>query len=352
MNIRGVDLFCGIGGLTYGVRSAGIDVLAGFDIEAKSKFAYETNNPGARFIHKDVKDIKSGEISSLYPSDTDVKLLMGCAPCQPFSAYNRLPVDSPSRSSKMELLDYFGVQVKQTHPDVVSMENVPNLSRESVFNNFVDVLTSLDYKVSWQIINTSAYGIPQSRRRLVLLASRFGDISLLKPTHESSEFVTVRDKIEDLPPVEAGQTHPEDNLHRARALTEINLQRIRASHPGGTWEDWPQSLLPAAYRKPSGQTYKSVYGRLEWDKLSSTITTQFIGYGSGRFGHPSQDRALSLREGALLQTFPRTYVFVPKQIGSNYHVQPIAVQIGNAVPPRLGKVIGQSIIDHVNQLDH
>ena len=171
----------------------------------------------------------------------------------------------------------------------------------------------------------------------------------MHPTHKSNCYATVRDVIEDQPFLKAGQTDSKDNLHRCRALTDINLKRIQSSVPGGTWEDWPEELLPNAYRKKSGQTYKSVYGRLAWDKPSSTITTQFIGYGSGRFGHPEQDRALSLREGALLQTFPKRYEFIDPEVGDQYSTKAVAVQIGNAVPPRLGEIIGRSIRAHVDQ---
>lgn len=349
MVIRSVDLFCGVGGLTYGVRKAGIEVLAGYDIDAGSQYAYEVNNPGTKFFLKDVRDIGRGEVVSLYPEDTDIRVLMGCAPCQPFSSYNRQPADSPSRTSKMELLDYFGVQVREVKPEIVSMENVPNLAKEPVFESFLSTLEELGYFVDWQVVKVADYGVPQTRQRLLLLASRLGEISLMHPTHKSNCYATVRDAIEDQPFLKAGQTDSKDNLHRCRALTDINLKRIQSSAPGGTWEDWPEELLPNAYRKKSGQTYKSVYGRLAWDKPSSTITTQFIGYGSGRFGHPEQDRALSLREGALLQTFPKRYEFIDPEVGDQYSTKAVAVQIGNAVPPRLGEIIGRSIRAHVDQ---
>lgn len=351
MVIRSVDLFCGIGGLTYGVRNAGIEVLAGYDIDAGSQYAFEANNPGAKFFLKDVRDIEDDEISALYPSDTDIRVLMGCAPCQPFSSYNRLPADSPSKASKMELLDYFGQQVRNVEPEIVSMENVPNLAKEPVFNTFLETLKELDYFVDWQIVKVADYGVGQTRRRLLLLASKLGEIKLIPPTHVPESYVTVRDVIGEVPALEAGQTDSEDNLHRCRALSERNLERIRASKPGGTWSDWPEDLLPPAYKKASGQTYKSVYGRLSWDKPATTITTQFIGYGSGRFGHPEQDRALSLREGALLQTFPKNYRFVDPKVGEDYSSQAVAIQIGNAVPPRLGEVIGESIRAHVQKQD-
>lgn len=351
MEIRSVDLFCGIGGLTYGVRNAGIEVLAGYDIDASSRYAFETNNPGAEFFLKDVRDIKGDELVALYPKDTDIRVLMGCAPCQPFSSYNRLPADSPSKTSKMELLEYFGRQVRKVKPEIVSMENVPNLAREPVFESFLATLRELGYFVDWQVVRVADYGVAQTRRRLLLLASKLGEIRLIPPTHEPDHYVTVRDVIGGMPALKAGQTDRRDNLHRCRALSETNLKRIQASKPGGTWDDWPEKLLPPAYRKASGQTYKSVYGRLSWDRPATTITTQFIGYGSGRFGHPEQDRALSLREGALLQTFPKDYRFVDPSVGDGYSAQAVATQIGNAVPPRLGEVIGESICAHMDQHD-
>lgn len=344
-DIDAVDLFCGVGGLTCGVKKAGINVVAGYDIDGSSKFAYERNN-GSRFILKDIKDLDDNEVAKLYPR-RGIKVLMGCAPCQPFSSYNRMPREAKSRVEKMGLLAYFGKQVLNVNPDIVSMENVPQLAKESVFEDFTDLLKSAGYHVSWQVVYAPKYGVPQNRKRLILLASKLGEIQLLPPEFDDPKlYPTVRDAIGSLPPINAGEICPSDNLHRARKLSDINLKRIRNSIPGGTWMDWEESLRPAAYKKASGATYKSVYGRLSWDKPSSTITTQFIGYGSGRFGHPEQDRALSLREGALLQTFPLDYKFIDPTL-REYAVQPIAVQIGNAVPVKLGEVIGKSIVKHV-----
>lgn len=345
--INAVDLFCGVGGLTCGVKRAGINVVAGYDIDEASRFAYEENN-GSRFIFKDVKDLDDEEVGKLYPDHKNaVKLLMGCAPCQPFSSYNRMPREAKSRVEKMGLLAYFGKQVKNVEPDIVSMENVPQLAKETVFEDFVKVLEDSGYCVSWKVVYAPKYGVPQNRKRLILLASRLGPIELLPPEFDDPEsYPTVRDAIGSLPQLSAGAICPSDNLHRARSLSALNLKRIRNSKPGGTWLDWDESLRPAAYRRPTGATYRSVYGRLCWDKPSSTITTQFIGYGSGRFGHPEQDRALSLREGALLQTFPLDYKFINPNAWE-YAIQPIAVQIGNAVPVKLGEVIGKSIVKHV-----
>lgn len=349
MKINAVDLFCGVGGLTCGIQKSGINVIAGYDIDSKSEYAYEHNN-SAEFILKDVKDIDDEEINKLYPVDTEIKVLMGCAPCQPFSAYSNKYKNSDVHLEKVDLLDYFGKQIVFVKPDIVSMENVPQILRRQVFNNFVSILKDNGYFVSYKVVYAPDYGVPQKRKRLLLLASRLGKIELIGPTHNSNRYVTLRDAIEKLPKLEAGETDPNDPLHRCRNLTDINKKRIKQSKPGGTWEDWDEDLLLEAYKKKTGQSYKSVYGRLEWDQPANTITTQFTGIGNGRFGHPEQDRALSLREGALLQTFPENYLFTDPKLGNKYSVAQVALQIGNAVPPKLGEVIGISIKKHLRRV--
>ena len=187
-------------------------------------------------------------------------------------------------------------------------------------------------------------GIPQTRKRLVLLASRLnGDPLGLDPT--SASVATVRQAIEGLPAIGAGDVDPHDPLHAAASLSDRNLSRIRASVPGGTWRDWPSELQAACHQKNTGATYPAVYGRMEWDRPGPTMTTQCFGYGNGRFGHPSQDRAISLREAALLQTFPETYRFAPPNARVSFNR--MGRLIGNAVPVRLGEVIAQSLIAHV-----
>lgn len=348
MKINAIDLFCGVGGLTCGIQKAGINVVAGFDIAKECRYSYEYNN-NAEFIYKDVKDITDDEISNLYPEDTDIKILMGCAPCQPFSAYSHRYKDSESRKQKMDLLDYFGKQVELVQPDIVSMENVPQLKKDPVFQNFINLLERNNYFVSCKVVYAPEYGVPQNRKRLLLLASKLGEIYLSEPVREKGNYPTVREAISHLNPIVEGEIDSSDFLHRSRKLSDLNMKRIKSSVPGGTWSDWDEELLPNCYRKKSGASYKSVYGRLEWDKPSSTITTQFVGYGNGRFGHPLQDRALSLREGAILQTFPEDYQFVEKSEDVSF--VKLAMQIGNAVPVKLGEVIGKSILNHLNLMD-
>jgi len=178
-----------------------------------------------------------------------------------------------------------------------------------------------------------------------MLGSKLGEIQIIGPTHESKD-IHLEDFIKNLPQIKAGEVSKKDILHRSARLTEKNLKRIKASVPGGTWKDWPEELKCECHKKESGKTYGSVYGRLTWDQIGPTITTQFYNYGTGRFGHPEQNRALSLREGAILQTFPQNYDF----INPNYPIRfsDIARHIGNAVPVKLGEAIGRSIKEHLN----
>ena len=350
MKINAVDLFCGVGGLTCGLQLAGINVVAGYDIDFKSRFAYEYNN-NAKFILKDVKEIDKTEITNLYPPETDVKILMGCAPCQPFSTYSHKYKNNESTIQKMDLLEYFGKQIEYVQPDIVSMENVPQMIKEKVFLKFINILKKNHYSVDYQVVYAPEYGVPQKRKRLLLLASKKGEIKLLPPQFNKNNYPTLRQTIGKLPKLKAGETDLNDPLHRVRNISELNMKRIKQSKPGGTWRDWDESLLLDAYKKKSGSTFGSVYGRLEWDQPANTITTQFPGVGNGRFAHPEQDRALSLREGAMLQTFPRDYLFTEPELGSNYSIAQVALQIGNAVPPKLGEIIGKSILKHLEEIE-
>jgi DNA (cytosine-5)-methyltransferase 1 len=340
------DLFCGVGGLTHGFFLEGFDVVAGYDIDAACKYPYENNNPGALFIQKDIKDVTPDELSALYPPDS-VKILVGCAPCQPFSKYTRKTNGVDSRWS---LLDEFLRLVEGTLPDIVSMENVHglvNYQKGRMFSAFVEKLKILGYHVFYNdSVFCPDYGIPQNRTRLVLLASRLGPLELIPKTHSPEEYTKVRDYIENTKHIEAGEFDPDDPFHRASTLSPMNLKRIKASIPGGTWYDWPDDLVANCHKKQSGKTYKNVYGRMSWDQLAPTITTQCYGYGNGRFGHPEQDRAISMREAALLQTFSAGYRFVdPEQ---PYHFKILARLIGNAVPVDLAKVIAKSIKRHLD----
>ncbi|MGM8849928.1 DNA cytosine methyltransferase [Salinicola halophyticus] len=340
--IEAVDLFCGAGGLTAGLREAGIRVRAGYDIEGACRHAYEFNN-GATFVEKDVGGVEKNELDGWY-TDGSVRLLAGCAPCQPFSTYNQ--GRDTTKDDKWPLLGAFARLIKESQPELVTMENVPDVTKHAIYHEFVATLKSEGYFVSAGRVACADYGLPQQRRRHVLLASKLGPISIIPPTHVGQP-KTVWDTISHLPAIESGECHPDDPLHKASKLNDRNMRRMRASKPGGTWKDWPADLVTDCHNRSSGSTYIGVYGRMEWKKPGPTMTTLCYGYGNGRFGHPKQDRAISLREAALLQGFPENYEFAPQSAGINF--RNVGRMIGNAVPVRLGEVIGLSFQAHLEE---
>ncbi len=343
--ITAVDLFCGAGGLTHGLIKSKICVAAGFDIEESCRYAYEKNNKDAKFINRDVSKLTSEEVLSFYPKG-HIKLLAGCAPCQPFSSYSQ--GRDTRKDTKWPLLYAFSRLIREVEPELVTMENVPDVTRHEVYHDFLTDLEALGYHVWAQQVYCPDYGMPQIRKRHVLLASKYGKIELMKPTRKPQNYKTVREVIGGLPPIKAGQQYYKDPLHISSRLSELNLKRIKISKPGGTWRDWPEELRASCHRKKSGKTYVGVYARMCWDEPSPTMTTQCFGFGNGRFGHPKQNRAISLREAAMLQTFPKSYKFnSPNQ---KIEMTVIGKMIGNAVPVNLGKVIGKSLLKHLSYI--
>lgn len=320
----------------------GIRVYAGVDIDPKCRFPYERNN-NCLFVEEDVARLSGFEIASFFPIN-HTKILVGCAPCQPFSTYTR---GKNKRSlHSWGLLSAFGRIIREADPDIVSMENVPQLERESIFKHFVADLRTSGYHVTYSHVKCWIYGVPQTRTRLVLFASRYGDLNLVPATHCQARVRTVRMAIGGLERIEAGEASVQDTLHRASALSLRNLSRVRASKPGGTWRDWDDRLVADCHKDETGKSYSGVYGRMAWDSLGPTVTTQCHGFGNGRFGHPDQNRAISLREAALLQTFPRNYKFAAPDEPITFHH--FGKLIGNAVPVRLGRIIGRSIAKHLD----
>jgi DNA (cytosine-5)-methyltransferase 1 len=351
-DIKVIDMFCGIGGLTHGFVQAGIPVTAGYDLDGSCRYAYESNNKGASFIQKDVREVTGEELHERY-SDAKFKVLVGCAPCQPFSNHtqkNRKRNHGFLGDDYRLILDFIRL-IEEVQPDVISMENVPQLMRfqgeEEVLGQFKTRLKRAGYhEPMLKVVYCPDYGIPQHRKRMVLLASRHGTIDLIPPTHSSDKYVTVQEAIGKLSEAKLSWEGGGDALHTTTHMSEINLKRIRASKPGGTWRDWPEELLLECHKHDSGKTYKSVYGRMRADQPSPTITTQFFNYGTGRFGHPTADRPLTVREAAILQSFPSNYQLT--KTGDRLSLSTVGRHIGNAVPVGLGKAIAQSIKKHLS----
>lgn len=337
--IQVVDFFSGCGGTSCGFRAAGLDILAGLDIDAEAAATFRENFPAAFFFEGDVREMETSILEPVIGKREHPLLFAGCAPCQPFSRQNKTTNRADPRRT---LLKEFGRFVEAWMPDYVFVENVPGMQRiqrSGPLYAFQRLLRKLGYRLECAVVPALWYGVPQTRERLVLIASRGETVAIPRPTHGPDtpvgRYSTVGDWIKNLPPIEAGQTHSSDSDHVAAMLTDINLQRIRATPEGGGRGDWPQSLWLDCHKTYSG--HSDVYGRLSWDKQAAGLTTRCISYSNGRFGHPSQDRAISVREAACLQTFPREYRF----IGS---ITSRARQIGNAVPPKMAEAFGRAFL--------
>ena len=343
--IRVIDLFCGIGWLSHWLLRAGLPVSAGFDIDWNCKFWYEHNSK-AKFYQQDIKTLSAEQLQNIF-WDADVKVLVGCAPCQPYSMMNTKKwIYSADEIKEKSPVDKFASLIEEIKPDIVSMENVPWLvtnKKTKSFENFLKVLRKLNYKVNYKVINCVDYWIPQTRKRLVLIASRIWDIKIMEPTHSIP--VTVKEVIGDLPKLKCWETCKTDKYHIGQNLTQKNLERLRLI-PHNWWDllNIDPKYRPECFKKKTGKSYlKNVYGRMFRDKPAPTMTTLCTWLGNWRFWHPEQDRAISVREAARIQTFPDDYQFFPQNEPCN--VQKASKFIGNAVPVRLWEIIWKSILN-------
>lgn len=338
-NVSVVDLFCGAGGLAYGLKKAGLTIAAGVDLDPACEHPF-TANCGGVFDRRSVADLTKEDLGRWF-AGANVRVLAGCAPCQPFSTYSQ---SRKSPDGRWELLRSFLRLALETRPEIVTMENVRGLAARPVWHEFVEALEAAGYEVVWEQLRCQDYGVAQTRKRLVLIASLVGRVSIPRKIADLP-VASVRSAIGDLPMLAAGDTDALDPLHCASRLSARNLARIKLSRPGGSWRDWPKDVRNACHTRSTGETYPSVYGRMAWDDPAPTITTQCFGFGNGRFGHPEQDRAISLREAALLQSFPKEYSFVGE--GGRLTFSKVGKLIGNAVPPKLGEAIGRAILERL-----
>ncbi len=338
-----VDFFSGCGGTSAGLREAGMDVLVGIDMDVEAATTFRANFPEAHFICRDIRQVPTSDLEPYLVRQRDHPLLFSaCAPCQPFSKQNRKKSQSDARASLLDELHRF---VRRFRPEYVFLENVPGIQRiepsDGPIGRFLDLLGELGYDVAHDVVDFLDYGVPQTRRRLVMTASQLGPFTLPVPTHGEhhgkAPHSTVWEWIGDLPPIPAGGRDDEVPNHRAAALSPLNLRRIESTPEGGDRRDWPEDLVLPCHRGHAGHT--DVYGRLSKHRPASTLTTRCVSLSNGRFGHPIQNRALSVREAACLQTFPRDFVFR----GS---FASMATQVGNAVPVLLARRFGEAIRAH------
>lgn len=341
--MKAIDLFCGAGGLTRGLRRAGWEVVAGIDLDEAVSATYQRNNPGTKFLHADLRSVTSND---LLPISHEVPrqelLLAGCAPCQPFSKQRSR--GKLWKGSDATLLVQFARLVRVLKPKVVLMENVPGVAAVkgfSSFRRFLNTLRDCGYECDHRVFNARDFGVPQHRRRYVLLAAREAAAVLPSPIGDpDSEGGTVRTTIASYPAIAAGESDPSVPNHCAARLSALNLERIRATPAdGGTRRAWPGHLMLDCHRRTFG--FSDVYGRMWWDRVAPTLTSRCNSLSNGRFGHPQQDRAISLREAAALQTFPDEYEFWGAK-------NRIASWIGNAVPVLFAEALGRAAMTAAN----
>lgn len=344
--VKVFDFFSGCGGASAGWRAAGMEIALGLDNDPDAQRTFEANFPEAAFVGEDIADVAASALDAIVDDCRGHPLLFNaCAPCQPFSRQRRGA--TPSDDERLGLLHHVLRFVHRYRPELIFAENVPGLREEDighgVFWQLLRVLDELGYSTNHRVVNSQDYGVPQRRARLVLLASVLGSMDFPPPTHgtgaPTTEHSTVAEWIGALPAIVAGETHPLVPNHRAARLSPLNLRRIRATPPGGGWRDLPPDLRPAS-RQSGFSGFTDVYGRLKWHAPAPALTTRCISYSNGRFGHPEQDRAISVREAASLQTLPAGFVLT-----GNLNAQ--ARQVGNAVPPLLAQRFGECLTGHL-----
>jgi len=344
--IRAFDFFSGCGGTSAGLRDAGMEIVFALDVDPDAAATFKTNFPEATFYRRDVTRLRADSITKLVEEDrTRPILFCGCAPCQPFSQQNG---SRKKKDTRIPLLTHFGRFVKYHKPDFVLVENVPGLQKitdeAGPLPRFLKLLKRMKYTVRMDTIDCCDYGVPQKRKRFVLLASRLGGLELPQKSHgpgrANPTYSTVGEWILGLPEIAAGESSLAVKNHRAASLSDKNLERIRATPVGGGRLDWPANLRLKCHQDHDG--HSDVYGRLRADLPASALTTRCISLSNGRFGHPTQARAISVREAALLQTFDRDFEFS----GS---LNSMARQIGNAVPVLLARRLGETFISNAKE---
>jgi DNA (cytosine-5)-methyltransferase 1 len=317
-------------------------ILGGLDLDGEAAATYRLNFPEASFIERDICAVEPFEVSDAMTRSPGSRLLLSaCAPCQPYTNFHR---KSSTRAEQRTLLLRLLPFIDCLEPDFVFVENVPGLHKvpgASTFNRFVAALRRRDFQVTWKIVDCRGYGVPQRRRRLVLLASALGVLTVPSATHGRAPGLrrpsTVNDWIGHFPPIADGEAHAEIPNHQAAKLTDLNLRRIRATPLGGGRADWPEALQLDCHRQHRG--HSDVYGRMSWDGAAPVLTTKCTSLSNGRYGHPEQHRPISVREAAALQTFPDDFRFVGR-------IKSATRQVGNAVPVLLAQAVGEAIVTH------
>lgn len=343
-----IDIFSGSGGLSVGLKRGGFQVVSAVEIESNAFATYKANHPEVQAFKQDLRTVEGKSLIACSPNGR-IDLLSGCPPCQGFSS---LTARHKRTDPRNELVLEMSRLVEEIEPRIVMMENVPGLPKKGaeIFNQFLQKLDSLGYISEWDILQVADYGVPQSRQRFVLLAGKGFPVHLPKPTHSKTcrdglkPWKTLRDAIGDMPePIVLAETQASGgpqryNWHVVRSLAPNTLRILKAALPGESRLKLPEELRPPCHRNRS-DGFNNVYGRLAWDQISSTITGGCTTVSKGRFGHPEQDRTISVREAALLQTFPMDYIF------DTPYIDYVCEMIGNALPCDFAEAIARQCLD-------
>lgn len=336
LELYSIDIFSGCGGLTEGMHQANFKTKVAFEIDEIASKAYKSNHPDTTVITKDIRKVSIAEIKSKLQGKK-IHLLAGCPPCQGFSSIRRLNRIEPIADDRNSLILEYVRLVKVLKPYTIMMENVPGLVEYDLFKKAVRILKNeLKYEVDFKVVNVKDYGVPQRRRRLVLVGSRLGTIKVAEPLNERK---TVRQTIEHLPLPE----NSSDPIHKIFPTHIPSVQKRIELTPknGGSRKDLPKQYLLKCHQ---GENigFNDVYGRLRWDDYSTTITGGCLNPSKGRFLHPEQNRNITAREAAMLQSFPADYKF-PENIPKDK----LALMIGNALPPTFSYIQSNNIRQHL-----
>ena len=353
MALTAIDVFAGAGGLTVGLKRAGFRVVAAVELERHSFATYKANHPEVKCLKQDIATVSGAALLKLAGTER-IDLLAGCPPCQGFTSLTAKYKDrkDPRNALVLEMARL----AEELQPQAIMMENVPGLTQKgrSLYGQLLSRLEALDYRLTEGFLQVADYGVPQFRRRLVLLGGREFEIALPEPTHSAeptddlASWRTVRDTIEDmaepitLTEAKARGQVERSNWHIVRQLSRKNIKRIKAAKAGETWTQIPEHLRPNCHR--DGYVgFTNVYGRMEWDRPSPTITGGCTTFSKGRFGHPKADRAISVREAALLQTFPLDY-----RLDTPY-MDHVCNMIGNALPCDFAEALARRCVKQIRQ---
>lgn len=336
MKYNSIDIFSGVGGLTEGMHQADFKTQLAFEIDETASKAYRLNHSQTKVITKDIRKVSIEEIRKSLKGKA-IHLLAGCPPCQGFSTMRTLNKQTPVEDERNSLIMEYIRLVKVLMPYTIMMENVPGLVNYDLFKTAVIILEEeLKYKIDFKVVNVKDYGVPQSRKRLVLVGSRLGEIKVAEGIKQKK---TVRDTISHLPIPKKSK----DPLHKIFPTHTPEVQKRIQMTPknGGCRKDLPKAFRLKCH-EGENIGFNDVYGRLRWDDYSTTITGGCLNPSKGRFLHPQQNRCISAREAALLQSFPAKYKF-PINIARGH----LALLIGNALPPKFSYIQSNNIRQHL-----